>query len=473
MYVKKFEGESLDEALQAVKRELGPDAIILKTVSNKGLKGAFKKSRIEITAAISEQNYEKKARVDHVLNDEQRDDFYNSSAGRINNMINEYDEHRPRQGGYGNMGLNRVVKTVSKASNRIKNSLDDFLAMDDEHENSDVEERLPHSKSVAQEREEVEEQIQHMNIEANPYRQIQSDISSEVKEQLKNQKHQIELLEQKLYDLSLKMSEKNTHEKEDPTGILSLRTILKSLELSEQIVQGVVKKAMFELDRDALNDADVLYEFALREINELIQIGMPLFSSTDIQKSPVLTVLISENSCGQSSMAMKLAVLHDNVKVIRLRENEAEVGNHDFTAKMFDLKMQTVRNLSQLISEARKTVGEGKSIILDLRLSFKDNNETKKFLEMLKRSFENVEILINVSGIHSELYNRKIVTKYKNFADGLVVSFLDQCLSFGSLVNVHVESGYLPFKFFGTGALVPDDIEAATAERLLAGMFQF
>ena len=46
MYVKKFEGESLDEALQSVKRELGPDAIILKTVTNKGLKGAFKKSRI-------------------------------------------------------------------------------------------------------------------------------------------------------------------------------------------------------------------------------------------------------------------------------------------------------------------------------------------------------------------------------------------------------------------------------------------
>jgi flagellar biosynthesis GTPase FlhF len=66
-----------------------------------------------------------------------------------------------------------------------------------------------------------------------------------------------------------------------------------------------------------------------------------------------------------------------------------------------------------------------------------------------------------------------MVTKYKHFSDGVVVSFLDQCLSFGSLLNIHVESGYLPFKFFGTGATVPDDIEAATAERILAGMFQF
>ena len=51
MYVKKFEAESLDEALREVKSELGPDAIILKTITNKGLKGAFKKSRVEITAA--------------------------------------------------------------------------------------------------------------------------------------------------------------------------------------------------------------------------------------------------------------------------------------------------------------------------------------------------------------------------------------------------------------------------------------
>ena len=41
MYVRKFEADSLDEALKTIKRDLGPDAIILKTVTNKGLKGAF------------------------------------------------------------------------------------------------------------------------------------------------------------------------------------------------------------------------------------------------------------------------------------------------------------------------------------------------------------------------------------------------------------------------------------------------
>ena len=94
MYVRKFEADSLDEALQEIKRELGPDAIILKTVTNKGLKGAFKRKKIEITAAISEKNYTKKSRVDHVLDHEHKEQFYQASASQISNMIDTYSDNR-------------------------------------------------------------------------------------------------------------------------------------------------------------------------------------------------------------------------------------------------------------------------------------------------------------------------------------------------------------------------------------------
>ena len=43
MFVKKFSADTLDEALKTVKKELGPDAIILKTTSNRGGKGFLKK----------------------------------------------------------------------------------------------------------------------------------------------------------------------------------------------------------------------------------------------------------------------------------------------------------------------------------------------------------------------------------------------------------------------------------------------
>ncbi len=485
MYVKKFEGETLDEALKAVKSELGPDAIILKTVTNKGLKGAFRKSRIEITAAISEQSYAKKSRVDHVLNEDQKAQFYNAPAEKISQSIADYNDHRPKTtsaapANYGNMGLNKVVRTVSKASDRIKSSLDDFLAVDEEPHAQEymssanldafLDDHLPQAMPEVNE---VEQQLQYQEPQNNGLRaqEARDEATDELRQQVKSQYHKIDLLEQKLFELTQKLTDKGT-EDSSPRGIKDLRNTLRAMDLSEAIIQKIIKKASFELSKEELEDSDLLDDLALRELNEMIRVEMPLFSQADIQEKPVVTALISENSCGQSSMALKLAVLQENVKIIRFRENAVDNVDSDFIAQVFKLDMTTVNTLSHLMSEARKAIQEGTSLILDLRFSFKESNESKKFIETLKRSFEQIEFLTTVSAIQSEIYNRKIISKYKPFSSGVIISYVDQCLSFGSLLNVHYEHNEQPLKFFGTGPTVPDDIEAATAERLLAAMFK-
>ena len=145
MYIRKFEADSLDEALKTIKSELGPDAIILKTVTNKGLKGAFKKNKIEITAAISEKNYTKKAHVDHALGEQNKEKFYQNNSSYISNMIDDYDQSQGQQqrvaastpSGYGSVGLNRQVKQVKDIGSKIKSSLDDFLSSGVGEENKD------------------------------------------------------------------------------------------------------------------------------------------------------------------------------------------------------------------------------------------------------------------------------------------------------------------------------------------------
>ncbi|MBT4791604.1 MAG: hypothetical protein HON90_08540 [Halobacteriovoraceae bacterium] len=486
MYVKKFEGDSLDETLKSVKAELGPDAIILKTVTNKGLKGAFKKRRIEITAAISEQSYEKKARVDHVLTDGQKEQFYQAPASRINNMIDDYDQNRSKLKeshgtSYGSIGLNKVVQSVSTASHKIKNSLDDFLTMEEEAPKSEsdfqgfIADEAHELESHELSHDRTEREVQRLDtqhtIQAN--QEYNEEISSELRQEIKTQKHQIDLLEKKLFELTEKISETRVeYEQKIPLGIRSLRMSLRSLDLSESITQKILKKASFELLKDELESHELTNDFALREISELIRVELPLFSRVDSTTQPVVTTLISENSCGQTSMAMKLAALQENVRIIRFRENELDTHDADFTARIFKLNITTVNTLAHLMSEARKAIHDNQSLILDLKLNFKETNESKKFIETLKRSFDHMEILTIISGIHSELYNRKILSKYKPFSDGVIVSYMDQCLSFGSLLNVHAEHSELPLKFFGTGAIVPDDIEAASVERLLAGMFR-
>lgn len=487
MYVKKFEGETLDEALKSVKRELGPDAIILKTITNKGLKGAFKKARIEITAAISEQSYEKKAKVDHVLTPQQQERFYQEPATEINKSLDAYSSNRPAANGagYGNMGLNKVVNSVTKASSKIKSSLDDFLAVEEKEE----EVRTPydtlgseasfHQSNLINEyyeepapKEETPVQARTEYRETAPVSSASTEIALELRQQLKSQQNQIELLERKLLELTQNVTVQETHHDEH-RGIKELRTTLKTLDLSDKIVSDIIKKAKFELTREDLDESDVVYEFALREINNAIAIDMPLFSRADSQDKPVVTVLLSEASCGQSSMALKLAVLQEGVKVIRFRKQANDNAGADFTSQVFNLDIAAVDSLAHLMSEARKAIADKRSIILDIKTNENDRDESRKIIDTLKRSFEQVEFLVTLSAINSEMYNRKILSKYKDFANGVIISYMDQCLNYGSILNVHYANSNIPMKFFGTGATVPDDIEAATSERILAGMFEF
>ena len=57
MNIKKFTANSAQEAVQSVKREMGPEAVILRTrtLSSRGLKG----QRVEVTAAVDYEAVER------------------------------------------------------------------------------------------------------------------------------------------------------------------------------------------------------------------------------------------------------------------------------------------------------------------------------------------------------------------------------------------------------------------------------
>ncbi|MBC98791.1 MAG: hypothetical protein CME63_13675 [Halobacteriovoraceae bacterium] len=501
MYVRKFEAETLDEALKAIKRELGPDAIILKTVTNKGIKGAFKKNRIEITAAISEKNYTKKARVDHSLDSENRDKFYEGNSNYISSMIDNYSDNRSEEkesmpSGYGSVGLNKSVKNIS---NKMKNSLDDFLSGGQDESASANNNHLgaqntyrdsfnesygeqyleqePKQVFVGQnervdnfyprEEESFEEEIYQATTEARApiVEKERATLSEKDSQEIMSQRQKIDELEKRLYELT-----KNVQriERPEPAGILQLRTTLRSLDINELTVNEIIKKAVFELSEDDIQDVDTVFEFALREMLDRIHVQMPRFSNLEGSEEPFVTILLSENSCGQSSMLYKLGALKEDSVLIKYQPGK----ENDFTEKVFGLNVAKVNTIPEIISQIRKSVEKGQSVFVDYRNYKTEINDTKKFIDGLKRSFGKVEVMICLSSIHSEIYNRKVISTYQNISDGLIVTHLDQCLNYGAIFNICEEYPKLPLKFFGTGDVIPDDIEAATGERILAGMFK-
>lgn len=504
MFVKKFEADTLEEALKAVKFELGPDAIILKTITNNGIKGAFKKKRIEITAAISERSYEKKAKVDKVLNDEQKEAFYQKPATSIKESIQKYSGNETSTAGYGSLGLNKVVNTISKGTQGfadmttktsaiLKNSLDDFLSADEDvsemSDSVEVETEKPAQKvqsrgkyaeppqvapvgrrTVSEAREEQKTSITNP-VTATNSSMVSREAYNELRQEVRTQQHKIDLLEQKIMELSQNYQFNQKHINEGK-GIFQLRTTLRTLDVDEAHILDLIKKANYELSKDDLENADIVFEFALKEMAGSINTAIPLFAKIDTG-GPVVTVLVSEAASGQSTMGTKIAILKKDVVLIQYSQDAQNNASTDFAAQVFGLKIEKVQSFSEVIGLIRKACEAGKSVLVDVRLNSKFSEETKRFIETLRRGFQYVEVLCTISAIHSELYNRKIIARYKDIVDGVIISHVDLCMNFGALFNVHKAHTKLPLKFFGTGPVVPDDIEGATAERLMAGLFQF
>jgi flagellar biosynthesis protein FlhF len=503
MYVRKFEADTIEEALKDIKRELGPEAVILKTITNKGLKGAFKKKKIEITAAISEKSYIRKASVDTVLNENQKEEFYNGSASYIANMIDQHDLAKEKHStmnnnnqtshknsnGYGSAGLNRTVSTTKGIASQIKEGLDDFLSLGEKEERTgrghhprefNFDDEIESGRSMQQQAP-IRQQAPIARTNPQAQQQVQNQAAQSVKaapatriiseEMLEKQKNKIDDLEKKLYELT--KSFERIHKKE-PIGIYQLRTTLKSLDINEIYIQQLIKKGLFELTDSDVENSDIVFEFALREMMNKVSVAMPLFSNAETKKSPVITVFLSESSCGQTSMVQKVGSLKADSVIIRNSNTiNPKTEPKIFAEKIFGMTVVKTNSIAEIVSECRKSLESGKSVFIDYKCNEAESNETKKFIDGLRRAFSKVEVLITLSAIHTELYNRKVLGSYRSLSDGVVVSHLDACLNFGALFNITQDIKDLPYKFFGTGEILPDDLEPATAERLLAGIFKF
>ena len=78
MQVRKFEARTMKDALEMVKKQLGPDAIILAAKDNSNKYGLVGESSFEITAAVSDETLHKKKLVESRMGDNDKQQFQNS-----------------------------------------------------------------------------------------------------------------------------------------------------------------------------------------------------------------------------------------------------------------------------------------------------------------------------------------------------------------------------------------------------------
>lgn len=97
MKIRKFEARSMKEALDLVKTELGPDAVILNAKEAKKGFGIGGERSIEVTAAYSESSMHVRKFVESKLTDAKKDQFTHSSAKQQREVMQKVVENQLRR----------------------------------------------------------------------------------------------------------------------------------------------------------------------------------------------------------------------------------------------------------------------------------------------------------------------------------------------------------------------------------------
>jgi flagellar biosynthesis GTPase FlhF len=393
MHIKTFYADTLEQAMAAVRSEMGSEAVILNTRSNRWPLSLLGRKRFEVTAVLTRQATEQRV-IDESLD-----------------------------------------------------TLDEFLA---ESPNSHV-------------------QATDIPVEAGSATMASTEISMVSSyTAAMGQIRKIEQLEKKIVDLANKLESGDY----GLTSLHEVAILLKSSGVGEDCIHDIISKLARTSSPVELADRDVLFEKTYRLMETSVTTAIPLFSLVDRRKGGVVTALISEAASGQTSIAYKLAGLKGDACVIRYGTRGAgPESGREFYSRMLGIETVEAPDTATIVSEASWRLQTGRNIFVDFRSANKDMDEVASFCSKTMKAFKLSETLLCLSAIHSEIYNEKQIIRYSPLIGGMIFSHMDLCLNPGAVFNLASRYKETPVKLFGTGKTVPDDIETATAERILHTLF--
>ncbi len=426
MQVKKYEAPTIQEALEHIKRELGPEAIILQTKRNKRGFGLMSRSSVEVTAAVSEKSLQKKQVTEKKLPQPLLERYANLPAGKqaeIQSDLYDYSQRdrvaqaqsvrdqveikRPRYADIPDAAPSRK-ETAGATASRI-------VTPAPSHRNTDVEREMKELREMI-------EKLKSHPSRANPAQQ--SDLASQSAQEA----------------------------------------------LEELVIQGIDRRYALELLRKAEFEqanpsAESIWDQIASEMMKSIRV-MPMESAKHI-------AVIGPTGAGKTTTLAKLAssaAYREGKKVGLIHVRQQPIGDHGLLAtyaKLFNLPFRTVG------TEAELHAALGDFNTLDLILIDTDGVSTRD-IQSVQRAQRllgeipglRIYMTLPVTMRDQELY--EIISRFKILDPrGLILTKLDEAVIHGSIYNV-AQRSKLPLIYFTTGQKVPEDLELATVERVVS-----
>lgn len=484
MQVRKFEAPTMNEALQIVKQELGPDAIILSTKNHRKGFGLLSKASVEVTAAISEKSLGKKTLTERVVNEESKNQIRKMPATKQAEVYDGFDDyirgkHEKKREDQKNRDELEAIK--ARANSRPGR----YVEIEESGEVSRGKvSQAPQKISPAYGRSGKFESESVPNADIPPQGAARFSVdyfssvlagdefnakkgsdSDDVREEVRRLKLVIEDLKSEQASISdSRTISKKGEEYEEEFQKLLLNGV------DRKVAAKILKMASNRLSREEMHNQRKITEALALEMMEMLRVENIMdFRSGSGQRT---YAIVGPTGVGKTTTIAKIAaqaVLHMNLRVGLINVDTYKVAAVDQLATYAKILNVPFRQATNTL-ELERALNEFKPLDLVLIDTSGHSQKDAEGMANAKKLLESIPairslLIMSATTRDQELYD--ILSRFSAYhPSGLLFSKLDEATVFGCLLNICSRTN-LPMTYFTVGQRVPEDVELASKERVV------
>ena len=256
-----------------------------------------------------------------------------------------------------------------------------------------------------------------------------------------------------------------------PQALFDMYVRLLGQELSKELADRIVGAVRDELDAPDLEDEQTVREAVLRHLGELIPVAEPIGPERNPEGRPLTIVLIGPTGVGKTTTVAKLAAtfkLRQGRKVGLITADTYRIAAVDQLrtyANIVGLPLQVVLTPAQM-GQAVEFLCDRDVILIDTAGRGQNDGGRIDELKAFVAAADPHEVHLVLSSTASE---KVLLQEAEAFGvvgvSKIVLTKLDEAVSFGMLVNVIRQVGK-ELSYITTGQEVPDHIEVGRGERM-------
>ncbi len=424
MTIKKYQGNSKEEAIALAKKELGQDAEIMNVDEKKsgGFLGIGKKSVFEVTAMIDEDTDSKPG---------------NDSKPHFDAVADQDIKVPP------------VSRSSDEELEETKRQFAELSKIFRENEQPKAAPQNVPKPSIAP----VNEPVRESTVAA------KQPVSAPVNEAVEEVSNEV------VREVPSKPRTSNNHK--------FVKTLYNTL-LDNDVDEKYINQLLFDMEKVLKNGNKVNFLISNVYQKMILKMGQPA-TITPAKKGPKVIFFIGSTGVGKTTTVAKLAAKYK----IEMKKEVALVTIDTYRIKAADqlgeyasimkIPLSVIYEPSELSDKVEKLSGYDYIMVDTSGFSHKNNEMRSKSIELissLDNKFEReVYLLLSATTKYRDL--KEIIDSYKEFTDfNMIFTKLDETINLGNIFNCKLYSGN-NLSYVTNGQNVPDDIEVVDTQKLV------